>query len=120
MRGGRASAGLGRGRYSTQQLIQPEMISIRDLDFESPKQSDFSTCTNKAVSVCATKFGTSQRGFSDCLYGFLVTNALLPPAIMALASEATIDTTGAFAVGATQSCQLIPPGNNYPGMVAYY
>jgi len=108
--------------YSTTQWVYPltPPSVIPDLDFENHVQPDFLTCSNRAMAHCWRRFGTSQASFSDCMYGFLVASRLLPKSVAALADQARVDTTGAFAEGASLSCELIEPGNGYPGMVAYY
>ena len=124
-----AGAGVGAGArgggvsvFSTTQYVDPLSAPavIPDLDFENPVKPDFLTCSNRAVAHCFRRFGTSTASFSDCMYGFLVSSRLLPKGVAALADQARVDTTGAFAEGASLSCELIEPGNGYPGMVAYY
>jgi len=120
--GGRGGGGTTSQSYTTTQWVDPLATPgvIHDLDFENPVQSNFLTCSNRAMAQCFRRFGTSQTGFSDCMYGFLVSSRLLPKQVAALADQARIDTSGAFAEGASLSCELIQPANGYPGMVAYY
>lgn len=114
--------GFSGGHTTTQQWIDPfsSTIVIQDFDFENPTRPDFLTCSNRAMAQCWRRFGTSQTSFSDCMYGFLVASRLLPKEVAALADQARIDTSGAFAEGAALSCELVRPGNNYPAMVDYY
>jgi hypothetical protein len=122
MPGGGRSSGMTSQSYSTTQYVNAPTapVVIHDLDFDNPIHPDFLSCTNRAVTQCWRQFGTSQTGFSDCLYGFLVSSRLLPKEVAALATQARISTTGAFAEGASLSCELTEPGNNYPAMVSYY
>jgi hypothetical protein len=118
MKGG----GRGNQSYTTTQWVEPLSVPavIPNLDFDNPVRPDFLTCSNRAMTQCWRQFGTSQASFSDCMYGFLVASRLLPPEVAALADQVRVNTTGAFAEGASLSCELIEPGNNYPAMVSYY
>lgn len=120
--GGGGGHGGGGGRYNTTQWIGPVSSpgAIPDLDFSNPVRPDFLTCSNRAMTQCWRQFGTSQSSFADCMYGFLVASRLLPQEVAALADQARIDTTGAFAEGASLSCELIGPGGGYPDMVSYF
>lgn len=106
-------------RTTTQWVEGPLTNPIApSLDFENPIEPDFLTCSNRAMTQCWRQFGTSQVSFSNCMYGFLVASRLLPPGVATLADQARVSTTGAFARGASLSCDLVTPD---PGMmVAYY
>ena len=115
--------GGGDNRYNTTTqwiapLSSPDVVP--NLAFENPVRSDFLTCSNRAMAQCWRRFGTSQSSYADCMYGFLVASRLLPKEVAALAEQARIDTTGAFAEGASLSCELIEPGGGYPDMVSYF
>lgn len=122
VRGGGGGQSQARSAYSTTQQWSgiPVPVVIRDLDFDNPVRPDFLSCSNRALSHCWRRFGTSSDSFSDCMYGFLVSSRLLPKEVSALADQIRVDTSGAFAEGASLSCELIEPGNGYPEMVSYF
>lgn len=123
-RGGALGPGGGvssRGRNTTQWVDTLSVPSvIPDYDFDSPVRPDFLACSNKAMSLCYRRFGTSQEGFSECIYGFLVSSQLLPQPVAALATDVRLDVSGPFAEGASYPCSLASPGNDYPDMVNYF
>lgn len=119
------AADLGVLHITNQQVIDPFIQSppiLRDYDFSSPASPTFLACEQQAISQCFRRFGTSSRSLSECIYGHMVASQILPPQIMALADEAKIDTSGAFAYGASIVCLLPSMGNadGYPAMVDYY
>lgn len=88
----------------------------------SPVSPTFLGCEQQAIAFCFRRFGTSSRSLSECLYGHMVASQLLPPQIMALADDARIDTSGAYAAGASIICTLPAIGysDGYPAMVDFY
>lgn len=117
----------GRGRSSSPRVTTQWVgggtgtnIVIKDLDFENRSTPSFVACANKAVSLCWRQFGTSRESFSDCMYGFLVNSRLLPSNVAALADQVRIDTSGAFAEGASVLCNFGSTSSEYPAMMSYF
>jgi hypothetical protein len=118
---GGGHGGHGGGGYGITQYISPvEVPRLPDLDFQNPVKPEFLTCANSALSVCYSQFGSSSESFADCMYGFLLTSRLLPTSVMALAHDVRIQTSGAFAEGASQSCDMMPTFQGHPGIMDFY
>ena len=96
--------------------------NLKNYNFSNSVSPTFLECEKQAISQCFFRFGTSSRSLSDCIYGHALSSQLLPPQIMALAEDAKIDTSGAFAFGRSIVCVLPSMGNadGYPSMVDYY
>lgn len=111
-------------RITNQQNIEPFLVNpphLKDYDFKNPPSPSFLHCEQNALSLCFRRFGTSRRSLSECLYGHMLVSQLLPPQILALADDARLDTSGAFAVGASVVCPLpVMGGEGIPSMVEYF
>ena len=112
----------GGSRGQTTQWLQPSAtpLVIPDLDFENPIRPTFLNCANSSMALCYRRFGTSPENFGHCMYGFLVSSRLLPPEVMALAEDARVSTSGAFAEGAAHNCEITVPYGGFPQILDYY
>jgi hypothetical protein len=112
--GGSFGEGGGERFRNNPYVADLDLEEVRDMDFRSDPIPDGLECIVKSIRACGRQF--SGVGFRNCILGVMVTNDMLPGAVLAGLNDVHTDASGGFATGSGFNCTSFA-SDSYPRMI---